>query len=82
MILVRPHLSMPKQSLRPSPFGVNAFGKSNRGTPELSTFTVTVAVEEHPYSLVAVTLYVVFVSGDACGLAMDISLNPAAGDHS
>ena len=55
-------------------FGENALGTTNRGTPLLSTFTITVACDVHPKLLPPVTVYNVVVS------AFEISNKPLSSD--
>src|SRR5690348_6879599 len=77
----KPQYLIPKQSLIPSPLGVNELGKRYNAFLSKSTFTETVSVLEHPFTSVPVTVYIVVAGGDAMGLAISGLFKPVEGDQ-
>jgi len=58
---------MPKQSLCPSPFGLNALGTRNKLLPVSVTLTMILSYPEHPFRSLPSTINLVVVSMMASG---------------
>ena len=76
-----PHDLTPKQSFRPSPSGVNAFGSSKPGPGPGVTVTMMLSVDSHSCFEMARTIYIVEDVGEATGFLMVAKLKLAEGVH-